>query len=100
MSKLLKEAGSSREKAEHALKEIKGIGDVAIEIFFTSIQPIWPDIAPWIGPRNMETLHNVGIKTDDVDAIYAAIGKDPVEMCKLARALSEIRLEKKEADYQ
>ena len=97
---MLKEAESSHAAVQHAMKEIKGVGDVAIDIFCTSVQYIWTSLAPWIGSRNKDTAHSVGIGTNDVDEIYAAIDKDPVEMCKLARALAEIRLERKEADYQ
>lgn len=47
----------------------------------------------------METAKHCGIGSD-VDALWDAVGKDPVEMCKLSSALTMVRLEKKEKEFQ
>ena len=91
-------SSTSRAGIRSALKEIKGIGDTAVDIFFTSIQHLWPSVAPWIAPRSLDAAKQIGIGTD-VDAIYEAVGKDPREMCKLARAVSRIKLDKKEKEF-
>ena len=47
----------------------------------------------------METAKRCGFGSD-VDALWDAVGKDPVEMCKLSSALTMVRLEKKEKEFQ
>lgn len=81
------------------MKEIKGVGDIAVDIFFTSIQHLWTDLAPWIEPRSLETAKRLGIGKD-VEAIYDAVKRDPREMCKLSRALAQVRLEKEEKEFE
>lgn len=90
---------ASRAEIRSALKEIKGIGDMAVDIFFTSIQHLWPNVAPWIAPRSLEAAKQIGIG-EDIDVIYDVVGRHPREMCKLARAVSRVKLDKKEKEFE
>lgn len=81
------------------LGEIKGIGKVGTDIFFDVAQGIWPSLAPFIDPRSMQTAKDCGLGSD-VDAIWDAVRKDAVEMCKLSWALTLVRLEKQEKKFQ
>lgn len=81
------------------IKGFKGIGNVGTDIFFDTAQGVWPSLAPFIDPRSLRTADQCGIG-GDVERLWQAIGKDPVEMCKLSSALTTIRLEKKETEFQ
>ena len=99
LNNLLKRANSSPAKVHKLLQEIKGIGKVGVDIFFDTAQMVWPSLAPFIDPRSLDTAERCGLGRD-VDAIWEAVGKEPEEMCKLASALTNIRLEKLEQEFQ
>ncbi len=99
LNNLLKRADSSPAKTRKLVQEIKGIGKVGVDIFFDTAQNVWPSLAPFVDPRSMETAEKCGLGRD-VNAIWEAVGKDPEEMCKLASALTMLRLEKKEHEFQ
>lgn len=46
----------------------------------------------------METAKNIGLG-DNIESMWEAVGKDPVEMCKLSSALTMVRLDKVEKDF-
>ena len=99
LNNLLERAESSPAKARKLLQEIKGIGKVGVDIFFDTSQSVWPALAPFVDPRSMNTAESCGLGKD-LNAIWEAVGKNPVEICKLAAALTTIRLEKKENEFQ
>lgn len=99
LNNLLKKADSSPTQVRKLLQEIKGFGKVGADIFFDSAQGVWPSLAPFIDPRSKETAKRCGLG-GDVDAMWDAVGKDAVEMCKLSSALTKVRLEKKEKEFQ
>lgn len=81
------------------IKGIKGIGNVGTDIFFDTAQGVWPSLAPFIDPRSLQTAERCGLGSD-VDQMWEAVGRDAVQMCKLASALTAIRLGKKEKEFQ
>ena len=99
LNNLLKCADSSPAKVRNLLQQIKGIGKVGTDIFFDAAQGVWPSLAPFIDPRSMGTAENCGLGSN-VDDMWEAVGKDPIEMCKLSSALTMIRLDKKEKDFE
>ena len=99
LNNLLKKADSSPAKVRKLLQEIKGIGKVGTDIFFDAAQGIWPCLAPFIDPRSLVTAKKCGLGSN-VDAIWDAVGRDPFEMCKLSSALTMVRLEKQEKEFQ
>lgn len=96
---MLRDAHGDRNKVRLAMKEIHGMGDLGVELFFNNVQSIWPSIAPFLDSRSLETADEIGIGTD-LDAIYGALHRDPEEMSLLANGLSEVRLEKKQREFQ
>lgn len=98
VNNLLKKADSSPSEIRKLLKEIKGIGNVGIDIFCDTAQQIWPCLAPFIDPRSIKTGQQCGLG-EDVDTLWEATGKDPERMCRLAAALTTVRLEKKEKEF-
>lgn len=95
LNNLLNKADSSAAQVRSLLKEIKGIGNVGIDIFCDTAQGIWPCLAPFIDPRSMKTAQQCGLG-EEIDAIWDTIGKD--RMCRLAAALTTLRLEEKEKE--
>ncbi|KAJ6078791.1 hypothetical protein N7467_008544 [Penicillium canescens] len=95
LNNLLYEADFNRDEAGILMKEIKGMGDLAVEVFFNNVQSVWPCIAPFVDSRSLKTAIDVGIG-DDLDHIYQTLQKDPVRMSWFANGLSEVRLQKKQ----
>ncbi|KAL5341685.1 COPI associated protein-domain-containing protein [Aspergillus crustosus] len=87
LNNLVKEAGYDPQKTRQLVKEVHGLGDLGVELFFNNVQSVWPSIAPFVDSRSLQTAEESGIGTD-LDAIYADLEKDSVKMCKLANALS------------
>ncbi|KAH0831553.1 hypothetical protein FOPE_00535 [Fonsecaea pedrosoi] len=98
LNNVVKTASQDRNKIRAELQKIKGIGDVGIDIFFTTAQHVWPCLAPWIDPRSLQTAEHIGLGTD-VQALWEEVGLSPELMCRLACALMDVRLEKKESEW-
>lgn len=77
------------------MKEIRGVGDLAVDLFLDNVQSICPSIAPFLDSRSLKTADEVGIGTD-LDAIYKALQQDPLHMTWFAIGLSAVRLEKRQ----
>ncbi|KAI9376411.1 COPI associated protein-domain-containing protein [Aspergillus egyptiacus] len=86
LNNLVKKADYDRRKTRELVKEVKGLGDLGVDLFFNNVQSVWPSIAPFIDSRSMQTARDAGFGTD-LNAIYAELERDPVRMCKLANAL-------------
>ena len=79
------------------MKEIKGIGEVGLDIFCDSAQGVWPCLAPFIDLRSQQTVKQLGLGS--VEKLWQEVGEDPMQMCKLASALTTVRLEKKVDEF-
>lgn len=99
LNNLLEKADNNPTQIRHLVREIKGFGDVATDLFCDDAQAVWPVLAPTIDHRSLDTAEEVGIGRD-IDAIYAELGHDPVQMSKLARGLSAVRLSKNQDDIE
>lgn len=77
------------------LKEVRGMGDLAVEVFFNNVQSVWPTIAPSVDSRSLKTAADAGMGTN-LDEIYGVLEHDPVRMSWFANGLSEVRLEKRQ----
>ena len=99
LNNIVKRAESSPTKIRDVIKGIKGIGDVGADIFFDTAQGVWPCLAPFVDPRSLKTAEQCGLG-NDVDRLWQAVGKDAGQMCRLASALTKIRLEKREGEFQ
>lgn len=94
LNHLLQAAHGDRDDARARTMEIKGIGDLGVELFFNNVQSVWPEIAPFLDSRSLKTADEIGIGSD-LDSIYGAVGYNPKDMSVLANGLSTVRLEKK-----
>ena len=99
LNNIITKANYNRDQARRLIKEFRGIGDLGVDLFFDSVQYVWPCIAPFIDRRSLRTAEEVGIGTD-LDVIYGALGRDPMVMSKLANGLSRIRLEHKAEEVE
>lgn len=92
---------SSPSEIRTRLKEIKGLGDVGIDIFMDTAQAVWPCLAPFLDPRSAKTAGAIGTP-GDAQTLWTTkdIDQDPVKMCKLASALTNVRLDKREKEFQ
>ncbi|OAP63478.1 hypothetical protein AYL99_02705 [Fonsecaea erecta] len=88
LNTLVKTASQDPAKIRAELQKIKGIGDVGIDIFFTTAQHVWPCLAPWIDPRSLKTAEHIGLGSD-VQALWEEVDQKPELMCRLACALME-----------
>lgn len=95
LNNLLKKAGHNRDKTRQLMKEIKGLGDLGVDLFLNNVQSVWPSMTPFVDGRSLQTAEEVGIGTD-LETIYADLGRDPVEMSRFANGLSMVRLEKQQ----
>ncbi|KIY03335.1 uncharacterized protein Z520_00026 [Fonsecaea multimorphosa CBS 102226] len=98
LNNVLKTASQDRSNIRAELQKIKGIGDVGIDIFFTTAQHVWTCLAPWIDPRSLKTAEHIGLG-NDVQALWEEVDHKPELMCRLACALMDVRLEKKESEW-
>lgn len=99
LNNLLKKAGNDPSQIRHLVREIKGFGDVATDLFCDDAQAVWHALAPTIDHRSLDTAKEVGIGTD-IEAIYAELDREPLQMSKLARGLSAVRLSKHQEDIE
>jgi hypothetical protein len=97
LNNLSKQNNSDPTKIRAALKEIKGLGDVGVDIFFDTAQGLWPCLAPFVDPRSLKTAGQLGLGS--VDELWREVGEDPMEMCRLNWALTTVRLEKREKEF-
>jgi hypothetical protein len=97
LNNLLKQTNSSSPKIRAALKEIKGIGGLGIDIFCDTAQGVWPCLAPFVDPRSQKTAGQLGLGS--VDELWEAVDKDAVQMCRLSAALTTVRLGKKVDEF-
>ncbi|KAI1640875.1 hypothetical protein F4809DRAFT_589056 [Biscogniauxia mediterranea] len=91
-------AGKDPHKIRSELKHVKGLGDVGVDIFFDTVQHVWPCVAPFVDPRSLKTAEEIGIG-GDVHALWKAVSEDSEQMCRLAAALTRVRLDGKESEF-
>lgn len=75
--------------------EVRGVGELAVEIFLNNVQSVWPATAPFLDERSVKSADEIGIGTN-LDAIYEAVQRDPVQMSWFANGMSAVRLEKRQ----
>ncbi|KAL6233036.1 hypothetical protein BDW75DRAFT_232329 [Aspergillus navahoensis] len=85
LNNLIKRAGHDPTTTRQLVKEVHGLGDLGVELFFNNVQSVWPTIAPFVDSRSLKTAEDAGLGTD-LNVIYEYLGKDSVKMCKLANA--------------
>lgn len=85
-------------QVRNKIKQIKGFGEVAADIFFDTAQGVWGELAPFLDPRSQKTAGRIGL-SGNADELFRVVQKSPVDMARLASALTEVRLERKEHTF-
>ena len=61
LRKLREEAARDPRQERRLLKEVKGLGDVGVDIFFREIQASWPEVAPFADRRALNAARRLGL---------------------------------------
>ena len=61
LRKLRDEAERDPKRERKLLKEVKGLGDVGVDIFFREVQESWPEVAPFADRRALTTSQRLGL---------------------------------------
>jgi hypothetical protein len=56
------------------LKEVKGLGDVGVDIFFREAQAAWEELYPFADKRALQTARNLGLP-DDADKLAERVDR-------------------------
>ncbi|KAL4889461.1 COPI associated protein-domain-containing protein [Aspergillus ambiguus] len=91
LNNLWEEAHHDRARTRELIREIKGLGDLGVDLFFNNVQSVWTPIAPFVDGRSLETAEQVGIGSD-LDAIYAELEGDALMMSRLANGFRFINI--------
>lgn len=73
LRRLRQDAEKDPSKERTLLKEFKGIGDTGVDIFFREVQATWPELAPFVDKRALDSADRLGL------------GKDPQTVGKLVK---------------
>lgn len=99
LSKLNGEGAEVKNLVREKMKEIKGFGDVAADIFFDSAQGVWGELAPFLDLRSQKTAERIGLP-GNADDLFRILKNSPVDMARLASALTVVRLERREHEFE
>ena len=99
LNNLVKVAKEDAKKIRELVKEIKGFGDVGVNIFCDTAQALWPPLVPTLDPRSLKTCEEIGLGSD-VQKLYEELGKAPEKMARLCVALTTVRLGKKQREFK
>jgi hypothetical protein len=81
LRRLRAEAGQDPKRERRLLKEVKGLGDVGVDIFFREAQVAWEELFPFVDRRAARQL---GL---DPDPRALAAGRNPEAFVRLVAAL-------------
>ncbi|PKY03687.1 hypothetical protein P168DRAFT_237884 [Aspergillus campestris IBT 28561] len=90
LNNLLESAHHDRGEVRNRVKELKGLGDMGVDLFFNNVQSVWPEIAPFLDQRSLQTAEQVGIGRD-LNSIFEELEGDALQMSRLANGLSTAR---------
>ena len=99
LNNLVSDSGSSPTRIHSALKNIRGLGDVGIDILFDTAQSLWTCLSPFIDLRSAKAAERIRLGCD-VNTLWEDVGRDPKEICRLVAALTTTRLEKNEKGFE
>jgi hypothetical protein len=89
LGRLRAEAGQDPKQERRLLKEVKGLGEVGVDIFFREAQVAWEELFPFVDRRAAQAAHRLGL---DADPEALAGDLDPEAFARLMAALVRTRL--------
>ncbi len=94
LRKLREEANKDPKEIREKLKDFKGMGDVAVDIFYRDAQQIWPELYPFIDKKTKKAAKKFGIKSS-AEALESFVTQK--DLARLSAALVRMDLNN---DYQ
>jgi endonuclease III len=91
-------AGRDPARERELLKEFKGIGEVAVNIFFREAQLAWPELFPFADERTLAEAKALGLPAT-ADALRTLV-RNRRDYVRLVSALVRVRLEHREDEVQ
>lgn len=109
LNKLREEAGGNQQKLREVLKEIKGMGEVGVDIFFREVQTAWKELYPFADKKALQAAQKLGLPKEadkladlvsrkDFPALLAALIRVDLENDYQLEGPEKGREKKKEAD--
>jgi hypothetical protein len=84
LRKLRDEAVRDPDRERALLRQVKGLGNVGIDIFFREVQLVWDELRPFADERALGEARRLGLPDD---AAALARGRDPQTFVRLVTAL-------------
>jgi hypothetical protein len=94
LRKLRDEAERDPRRERRLLKEVKGLGDVGVDIFFREVQIAWPELMPFADRRALAVAKRLKLE-DDAQSL-AELTAGGAQFTQLVAALVRTGLEKDE----
>lgn len=94
LNKIKEKAGKDQQKLRELLKEVKGMGDVGVDIFFREVQTVWTELYPFADKKALQAAQKTGLPKEPGKLAELVSRKD---FPKLLAALIRVDLE---SDYQ
>jgi hypothetical protein len=85
LQRLREDAGRDPRQERKLLKEVKGMGDVGVDIFFREVQAIWPEVSPFADRRALRAAQQLGLGSS-AEELRRLVGADS-ELSRLVAAL-------------
>lgn len=89
LRRLRDEADRDPGREREALKQVKGIGDVGVDIFFREAQAAWPELYPFADAKALEGAAALGLPADP-EALAEFVA--PQDFTRLVTALVRMEL--------
>jgi hypothetical protein len=89
LRRLRAEAGRDPSQERRLLKEVKGLGDVGVDIFFREAQVAWEELFPFVDRRAAQAARRLGL---DADPRALAGNRNPEAFTRLVAALVRTEL--------
>ena len=89
LRRLRAEAGKDPKRERRLLKEVKGLGEVGVDIFFREAQVTWEELFPFLDRRAAQAARRLGL---DADPRTLAGDLDPEAFARLVAALVRTQL--------
>jgi hypothetical protein len=93
----LTEAGHDPARERQLLKQLKGIGDVAVDIFFREVQLSWSELYPFADRRALQVAERLGLGGDARALTRLVEGEDFV---RLVSGLVRVHLDRAYDDLE
>jgi len=98
LGKLREAAGRDPARERELLKEFKGIGDVAVNIFFREMQLAWPELFPFADERTLADAKALGLPAS-AESLRRLVRRRR-DFVRLVSALVRVRLEHKHEQWR